>query len=29
MRTVAVPAGARVRIFAPAVGWASPTLVVG
>ena len=28
MRTVAVPAGARVRIFAPAVCWASPALVV-
>ncbi|MDX6486218.1 MAG: hypothetical protein QOF43_1371 [Gaiellaceae bacterium] len=27
-RTVSVPAGARVRIWAPAVGWASPALTV-
>jgi hypothetical protein len=28
MRTVAVPAGGRVRLFAPTVGWASPGLLI-
>jgi hypothetical protein len=28
MRTVAVSAGARVRLFAPMVGWASPGLLI-